>query len=107
MDETSSVLIRREDEPLDEDLSESSEVMKFSGEKNSILLSHEYYTDFSCEFKLHFYPFDTQKCQMIFTAIGKTDNFLRLVKDGNGVKMEGIYLLLKKSFFCVSTRENL
>ena len=33
---------------------------KFDSEKNSLYLTREYYQDFSCEFDLIYYPFDTQ-----------------------------------------------
>ena len=36
--------------------------MLFSGVENSILLTREYFEDFSCQFELTFYPFDTQVC---------------------------------------------
>ena len=32
----------------------------FHSEKNSLNLEREYYQDFSCEFELQYYPFDTQ-----------------------------------------------
>lgn len=34
--------------------------MLFSGKKNSIFMTREYYNDYSCDFDLRFYPFDTQ-----------------------------------------------
>ncbi len=82
--QTSGSLVR-EDEPLDEDFSLSTEgtscverlhidcrltiwliscsAMLFSGRSNSILLTREYYNDYGCEFDLLYYPFDTQVMQ--------------------------------------------
>lgn len=54
--------------------------MMFSGRKNAISLTREYYQDYACEFHLHYYPFDTQVCSLIFEIQGKTDNFIRLSK---------------------------
>ncbi len=34
--------------------------MLFSGKSNSIMLTREYYQDYSCSFDLKYYPFDTQ-----------------------------------------------
>ena len=43
---------------------------KFESEKNSLNLIREYYQDFSCEFDLLYYPFDTQ----VWLKINKTAN---------------------------------
>ena len=61
--------------------------MLFPGSNNAILLRREYYQDFSCEFDLRYYPFDTQACYMIFEIQGKTDNYVKLVKDGEGIEL--------------------
>ncbi len=34
--------------------------MLFAGRENSIMITREYYQDYSCDFDLKFYPFDTQ-----------------------------------------------
>ena len=34
--------------------------MRFPGKKNSITMSREYFQDYSCQFDLIYYPFDTQ-----------------------------------------------
>ncbi len=39
--------------------------MLFSGAKNSISLTREYYQEYACEFDLYYYPFDTQVIQQI------------------------------------------
>ena len=82
--------------------------MLFSGTGNSIFVSREYYLDFSCEFILTYYPFDTQvrairkvffpikqaiifcllqMCQMDFEITGKTDNWLRVEQEVDGVEL--------------------
>ena len=60
--------------------------MLFSGKDNAIFFTREYYQDYGCSFDLRFYPFDTQMCQMIFEIQGKTDNYVRFVKDGEGIE---------------------
>lgn len=45
-----------------------TEAVIFDGASNSILLRREYFFDFSCDFDLHLYPFDTQVCQMELEA---------------------------------------
>ena len=60
--------------------------MLFSGKDNAIFFTREYYQDYGCHFDLRFYPFDTQMCQMIFEIQGKTDNYVRFVRDGDGIE---------------------
>ena len=38
----------------------------YKGSENELILSRVYTTNFLCEFGLSRYPFDTQKCSMIF-----------------------------------------
>ena len=60
--------------------------MLFPGSNNAILLKREYYQEYSCEFDLRYYPFDTQMCEMIFQIQGKTDQYVKLVRDSIGKK---------------------
>ena len=76
----------KEANPLSEDITLSTEAMLFSGQDNAIFLTREYYQDYGCNFDLLFYPFDTQMCEMIFEVQGKTDNYIRFVKDGEGIE---------------------
>ena len=62
----------------------------FDGFHNSINLRREYYQDFSCEFILHYYPFDTQLCHMVFSIQGFTKEFIILREDYLGVVYTGI-----------------
>lgn len=55
--------------------------MLFSGKENAIYLSREYYQEYSCEFDLLYYPFDTQMCFMTIEVQGKTDNYIKLTKE--------------------------
>ena len=56
-----------------------------SGAQNPISLTREYFQEYSCEFNLLYYPFDTQICEIELSVQGKTENFLKLVKDGKGI----------------------
>ena len=84
--------------------------MLFSGHENAISLAREYYIDYRCEFDLTFYPFDTQVniwnwkknwikgsyfnlqfqlCEMKFKVQGKTEKYVKLMKDGIGIEFLG------------------
>ncbi len=63
--------------------------MLFSGKSNSIMMTREYYQDYSCQFDLHSYPFDTQMCKMEFQVQSKTENYVKLQKDGKGIEFLG------------------
>eukprot|EP00094_Tigriopus_californicus_P006421 TCALIF_06184-PA protein Name:"Similar to GLRB Glycine receptor subunit beta (Homo sapiens)" AED:0.20 eAED:0.20 QI:0/1/0.66/1/1/1/6/0/430 len=89
VDEKTAGVLVREDDPLDEDVTLPIEAMLFSGRTNSILMTREYYLNYGCDFDLRYYPFDTQMCQMIFEVQGKTDDYVRLVKDGKGIEFLG------------------
>ncbi len=63
--------------------------MLFSGAKNSISLTREYYQEYACQFDLYYYPFDTQVCEMRFEVQGKTEEYVKLQQDGKGVDFQG------------------
>ncbi len=50
--------------------------MLFAGRENSIMITREYYQDYSCDFDLKFYPFDTQVTHK-YTVIKK--GFLEII----------------------------
>ena len=82
--------------------------MLFPGSNNAILLKREYYQEYSCEFDLRYYPFDTQMCEMIFQIQGKTDQYVKLVRDSIGKTndlSEGIHSLLGRFNDLVFWRE--
>lgn len=90
VDDLTTGILVREANPLDEDITLSTEAMLFSGRDNAILLTREYYQDYACNFDLLYYPFDTQMCEMVFEVQGKTDNYVRLAKDGvRGIEFLG------------------
>ena len=40
----------------------------FEGSENALSLKREYYAEWNCEYKYHWYPFDTQVCRMEFIS---------------------------------------
>ena len=40
----------------------------FEGSENALSLKREYYAEWNCEYKYHWYPFDTQVCLMEFIS---------------------------------------
>ena len=40
----------------------------FEGSENALSLKMEYYAEWTCEYKYHWYPFDTQVCRMEFIS---------------------------------------
>ena len=70
--------------------------MMFAGGRNSILLTREYYIDYACNtFDLIYYPFDTQMCTMVFEVQGKTDDYILLKQDFDGVEFMGKIIICK------------
>lgn len=61
----------------------------FPGSSNPIVLSREFYQEFTCDFDLSWYPFDRQICYMNFTVQGQTARSLILRSDKNVVKYFG------------------
>ena len=110
-EKTSGVLIREDEIPLPEDPTLSTEAMLFSGRSNSILLTREYFLEYSCNFELHYYPFDTQMCSMQFAVQGKTENYVKLEKDGVGIEFLGGRILVEYEIQLekleISSRDNI
>ena len=48
----------------------------YKGSENELILSRVYTTNFICEFELVSYPFDVQKCSMIFVMQVKNYNLI-------------------------------
>ena len=65
----------------------SYKAMIFTGVKNSILLRREYFFDFSCDFDLHLYPFDTQVCEMQLET--RQESGFVLAIENTGVSYQG------------------
>ena len=55
------------------DEKELEEGKVYDGDKNDLVMSVEFDTQFFCVYQLHHYPFDTQRCNIELKAIPKTD----------------------------------
>ena len=53
----------------------------FSGRKNPMVISRVYSSKFLCDFDMSVYPFDSQKCSIVFVMKGNTGEFAKLVID--------------------------
>ena len=52
----------------------------FQGKENKMTLSRVYTTSFVCVFDLVMYPFDVQRCSMVFVLlVKKTHSHLRMI----------------------------
>ena len=79
-------------------LEDSSEISRYPGKWNDIIVEKEYFHDFKCNFDLSNYPFDQQKCFMNFTLRRTTDRQVILCKCGGGIQ-EVKDLLLSECVF--------
>merc|ERR1712214_277991 len=53
----------------------------YSGVENELILSQVYTTSFTCKYDMGSYPFDTQRCSMVFIMQGNSGEFTKLIKD--------------------------
>ncbi len=53
----------------------------FNGKDNPLTISRVYSSKFLCDFDMSVYPFDTQKCSIIFVMKGNSGEFAKLVID--------------------------
>ena len=51
----------------------------FDGSDNLLTINRIYDTEWICTYDMAWYPFDTQKCSMVFTTTGETGNFVELI----------------------------
>ena len=89
MNEDANILLNREHEPRQGSYRRSVEADVYGGDWASIVLMHDYHSTFECEFKLQDYPFDSQKCEMVFELTGITSKYMSFVQDGLGVTYLG------------------
>ena len=62
----SVITVNRNGTPTVSSLEEIQNDHVYKGEENELILSQVYTTKFICIFDLRMYPFDVQKCSMIF-----------------------------------------
>jgi len=84
VDETTLTTIERNGLPAADDIRRALEANVYGGVKSNILQKREYFIDWTCDYNLLFYPFDTQVCKMTFEIAGGTKDYLRLERDVDG-----------------------
>ena len=72
----SVITVNRNGTPTVSSLKEIQNDHIYKGEENELILSQVYTTQFICEYDLRNYPFDVQKCSMIFIMQVRKDAFL-------------------------------
>ena len=58
---------------------EVHEAAYYKGSENSVSYHRDFFLDFRCEFKLQYYPFDMQVCNICLKKQYKERNFVRLI----------------------------
>jgi len=99
VDSTTTTNIERNGQPAPDDIRRALEANVYAGVDSNILQKREYFIDWTCDYNLLFYPFDTQVCKMSFEMSGGTKDYLSMEVDidGNftGVEYLGDTLLLE------------
>ncbi|XP_071526299.1 uncharacterized protein [Panulirus ornatus] len=102
-----SLMVQKEGLPIADDDTGLNEDDVYLGSENTLLLYRMYTVDFTCQFRLHAYPFDSQICSIAFSLVGISPAFVVLQKvktvleflipsaDGHGVSFTGQKLLLE------------
>ena len=61
----------------------SEDIDIYEGSENPITMSRVYDVEFLCDYKMNWYPFDTQTCFMEFRLKGEMDSFIDLIPGSN------------------------
>ena len=80
-------------------------MQKFTGAKNPLVMTQFYNTRFICEFNMQWYPFDTQRCSLVFRMQGDSWKFVDLLKEKlkySGPKDLMLYFIKDQSFKTVT-----
>ena len=65
VDSITKTLVMRVGESLPDDIARSLEASVYQGVSGYIIMSREYFIDWTCDYELVFYPFDTQVLKII------------------------------------------
>ncbi|XP_042884699.1 uncharacterized protein LOC122261219 [Penaeus japonicus] len=90
-----ALYVARMGEPLPDDDTIMLEDEVYSGWENMLLYQQEQTITFMCHFQLRMYPFDRQRCSIVFNIPYLTVEFGVLTKDGPGVMFLGMRRLLE------------
>ena len=94
LDSRSKSYVRLEGNYIQSDGSMATEEKLFDGAENPLVLLKEYYQTFSCQFQLHYYPFDVQECKMCFQIMEMTKDYITISEETSSVNFTGEYRLI-------------
>ncbi|KAK4307136.1 hypothetical protein Pmani_021095 [Petrolisthes manimaculis] len=89
------MLVQRQGRSIPDDPTRLNEDDLYLGSENTLLLQQVYSVAFTCQFNLHFYPFDSQVCSLAFTLVDVSPSFVILLQDADGMAFTGHKMLLE------------
>jgi len=95
VDSISSTLVLRVGQPAPDNIERALEANVYAGVDSYIIMSREYFIDWTCDYDLIYYPFDTQVCKMVFDMTGVTRQYVDMDVDYDGVEYTGQSVLLE------------
>ena len=81
LNEKTQIQISRKGAFVKSPLSEAENMQKFSGGNNPLIMTQFYNTPFICDFDMQWYPFDTQRCFLVFRMQGDSWKFVNLLRE--------------------------
>ena len=82
-DRESSISVRRVGNFTQNTLESIDNIYAFQGADNPLIMFRIYETEWICDYQMNWYPFDTQKCQMVFSVTKDLDKFIKIAVDGH------------------------
>ena len=95
VDTTVETFIERNGKPAPDNIINAVEANVYGGQDSNIIMKREYFIDWTCDYDLVYYPFDTQVCKMLFDMTGGTKDYLEMAVDENGIEYLGEEYLLE------------
>ena len=95
VDSTVETIIERNGKPAPDNIIRAVEANVYAGVDSNIIMKREYFIDWTCDYDLIYYPFDTQVCKMLFDMTGGTKDYLNMAVDEDGVEYLGEEYLLE------------
>ena len=82
-DSESTISVKREAEFTRNTISDIDNTYIFQGKDNPLEMSRVYETDWICDYEMNWFPFDTQKCRMVFALPQEMNSFIEIVGNGH------------------------
>jgi len=95
VDHITKTIVERNGEPIADNIERALEASVYSGGDGDLIMIREYFIDWTCDYDLLYYPFDTQICKMMFELNGITMEYVDLRPDELGVEYTGQRILLE------------